>query len=63
MISRFEKYDKSTTISHIELTMFSSLVDNIDIYEDLMEYRCLIQSRATLEFQRRQKICQLKKLL
>lgn len=59
MINRFEKYDKSTTITHNELTMFSSLVGNIDIYEDLMEYRCLIQSRATLEFQRRQTVKQI----
>ena len=59
MISRFEKYDKSTTITHNELTMFSSLVGNIDIYEDLMEYRCLIQARATLEFQRRQTVKQI----
>ena len=36
MINRFEKYDKSTTITHNELTMFSSLVGNIDIYENLM---------------------------
>ena len=59
MIYCFEKYDKSTTITHNELTMFSSLVGNIDIYEDLMEYRCLIQSRATLEFQRRQTVKQI----
>ena len=67
MISRFEKYDKSTNISHIELTMVSSLIIknengnyNIDIFKDLMKYRCLIESRKTLELHRSRFLKQIK---
>ena len=66
MISRFEKYDKSTNISHIELSMFSSLKNgsnyNIDIFEDLMKYRCLIESRKNLELHRSCIVKQIKQL-
>ena len=69
MISRFEKYDKSTNISHIELSMVSSLRIqnkngnyNIDIFEDLMKYRCLIESRKNLELHRSCIVKQIKQL-
>ena len=66
MINRFEKYDKSTNISHIELSMFSSLENgsnyNIDIFEDLMKYRCLIESRKNLELHRSCIVKQIKPL-
>ena len=69
MINRFEKYDKSTNISHIELSMVSSLRIqnengnyNIDIFEDLMKYRCLIESRKNLELHRSLIVKQIKQL-
>ena len=66
MINRFEKYDKSTNISHIELSMFSSLKNisnhNINIFEDLMKYRCLIESRKNLELHRSLFVKQIKQL-
>ena len=68
MISRFEKYDKSTNITHIGLSLFSSLKNDsnnsisIDIFEDLMKYRCLIKSRENLELHRSYIVKQIKQL-
>lgn len=63
---RFEKYDKSTNITHTVLSLFSSLKNGsnntIDIFEDLMKYRCLIESRKNLELHRSCIIKQIKQL-